>query len=495
MNATAEISKTDATNIPDVITKELAVGRAANEKRRIVVSTNWLRLMGLEPGVRHDLLPIAGGGIEAVFNPSGTHKVYERRYKSRRNNPLESQLDIHSQSLLNECIPGYTERVHIEFRRGRVLIRPLVNRTFSIRRSLDGMVGKPAAFVAMTAGVDAKCLVENGFHIDSVLEYRPPEARDKHSLEETGALSAISQAGVHPRLLINEDITTVEMDRLKQLMVGAPPCAMMHISIQCDDYSPLKSTKARAASVDSLTTSVDLAYDALRVIETVQPAMVLIENVGGFASHPNSEMIRIKLRRWGYHVTDAILDARDYGGRTGRNRYYMVASVWPGFAMPQPQPRSTTPLWAEIERFLPDCRDVSHTNSVALGVETGRIRIIDKDSIWAPTVTKSQQRQTKDSIYIFHKGKYLLPSVELLAFLNGIEDFNFATCSETLASEIIGQSICTRMHGALARAAVEHIYANTGNRKVVSIQKKDEVSAQNLHSQRIILPSQGSFNF
>lgn len=463
MNVTAQNEQIGKTYIPDVITKELAVSRPSEDRRRIVVSSNWLRLMGLEPGVRHDLLPIAGGGIEAVFNPSGT-----------------------------------PERVHIEFRRGRVMIRPLVNRTFSIRRSLDGLTGKPSAFVAMTAGVDAKCLAENGFAIDSVLEWRPQEVRDKYSLEETGALSAISQ--VPARLLINEDITTVQMDRIKSLLEGAPPCSMLHISIQCDDFSTLKTAEARRASVQSLNTCVDQTYDALRLIETVQPAMVMIENVGGFASHSNSDMMRIKLRRWGYHVTDAVLDARDYGGLTSRSRYYLIASVWPGFEMPVPQPRAEAPLWPQIERFLPGCRDVSHTNSVALGLQTGRIRIISKDSVFAPTVTKSQQRQTKDSIYVMHEGRYLLPSIELLAFLNGIEDFNFSHCSDTLASEIVGQSICTRLHGALARAAVDHIYANTGSKKVVSISKaKPAPAAASVIAApqpcKLLLPKQGSFQF
>lgn len=489
LTATENFDKVGTTHIPQIITKELAISRGSDDKRRIRVSSNWLRLMGLEKGVRHDLLPIQGGGIKVEYNPGGTHKIYERRYASRRNNPLETQLDINSQALLNSCIPSYTERVHIEFRRGQVFIRPLVNRTFSIRRSFDGFAGKPAAFVAMTGGVDAKCLEESGFEIDTILEWRPQEARDKTNLEETGAFSAVSN--VHPRLLINEDITTVEMDNIKALMADAPPCALLHISIQCDEFSPLKTNKARAASVESLSTSVDLAFDALRVIETVRPAMVLIENVGGFASHPNGELIKIKLRKWGYHVTDEILDARDYGGLTSRSRYYMVASVWPGFKMPEKDVRRTTPIWNEIVPFLAHARDVSHTNSVALGIETGRIRVIDENSIYAPTVTKSQQRQAKDSIYIKHEGKYLLPSLELLAHLNAIENFNFSGTADTISSEIVGQSIDVKMHGKLAVAALEHIKSNSGSKAVISISQKKPKSS-------LVIPShvqQSAFAF
>jgi DNA (cytosine-5)-methyltransferase 1 len=461
------LEKTAYINIPEVVTKELAITRGADDKRRLRVSTNWLRLMGLEKGMRHDLLPLAGGGIKVAYNPQGSHQIYERRYTSRRNNPLETQLDIQSQALLDTCIPSFTERVHIEFRRGQVMIRPLVNRTFSIRRSFDKFEGRPAAFVALTGGIDAKCLADSGFAIDAILEWRPQEARDKTSLEETGALSAITN--VRPRVLINEDITTVDMGRVKDLMREGPPCALMHISIQCDEFSSLKTKKARAESVESLSTSVDLVYDALRVVETVQPAMVLIENVCGFSSHPNGELLKIKLRKWGYHVTDEILDARDHNGLTSRARYYLVASVWPGFKMPEPTSRRTAPVWSEVEAFLPECRDVTHTESVRLGVETGRIRIISNSSHYAPTVTKSQQRQTKDSVYIQHEGKFYLPSIDLLAHLNGIHDFDFSSTAETITSEIIGQSIDVPMHSALAESALKHIYANSGTKTVLSI--------------------------
>jgi DNA (cytosine-5)-methyltransferase 1 len=252
----------------------------------------------------------------------------------------------------------------------------------------------------------------------------------------------------------------------------------MHISIQCDEFSSLKTKKARAESVESLNTSVDLVYDALRVIETVQPAMVMIENVSGFSSHPNGELLKIKLRKWGYHVTDEVLDARDHNGLTSRARYYLVASVWPGFKMPEQASRRTTPVWNEVEAFLPECRDVTHTESVRLGVETGRIRIINNSSLYAPTVTKSQQRQTKDSVYIQHEGKFYLPSIDLLAHLNGINDFDFSSTAETITSEIIGQSIDVPMHSALAEAALQHIYANSGTKTVVSI-SPDSVSAKN----------------
>lgn len=457
---------------PQIITKELALGLSGG-KRKIVLSSNFLRLVGFEPGVRHsvDALPNLNG-IEVKFDDNGKQKVYERAYKTRRNNPFETQLDIRSQSLIDAGIPAYTERVHFEMRHGHILISPLVNRTFSIRNSFVNAEDF-SAFVAMTSGIDVRCLIDCGFKIDSVLEYRPQEKRDSTDLTETGAMNAIANS--RPRLLLNEDISKVEMSRVEKLMEDGPPISLLHISLQCDDFSNLKTTKAKASSLESLDSSSDLVYDGLRLIESVRPAVVMIEQVEGFANSAHGDLLKVKLRKWGYFVSDGIFNAAEYDGLTGRKRFYLVASVWPNFAFPEPAPLRAAPIWSDIERFLPDCRDVSHTNSVQLGISTGRIRLLTPETVVCPTVTKSQNRQAKDSVYIYHEGKYLLPSIELLAHLNGIPaDMNYSCVADTIRSEIIGQSIEYPMHEKISQSVMEHIQLNAGKRSVVNIKRDDE---------------------
>jgi DNA (cytosine-5)-methyltransferase 1 len=197
------------------------------------------------------------------------------------------------------------------------------------------------------------------------------------------------------------------------------------------------------------------------MIETVNPATVIIENVVGFAGSSAGELLRIKLRKWGYHVTEAVLDARQYKGITSRKRYYMVASVWPGFSMPEAEQPVVKSIWPMIERHLDTCRDITHTSTVHLGVETGRARLITRESTSAPTVTKSQARQAKDSVVISDNGRYYLPSEELLRELNGFpKDVNLNSVSSTIASEIIGQSIEYPMHHQLMMRVRDHIALN-----------------------------------
>lgn len=456
-------------HVPELITKELQIARSG-DRRKIRISSNWLSIMGFEPGVRHETTPIAQhAGLRLSFSATGRQKVYQRRYKRRQNNPFETVIEIGAQGILDTAIPGYTERLHFTIRHGEILIRPLANRTFSIRRNLREEANPFAAAVAMTSGIDLRCLQDSGFTIDSVLEYRPQEARDRYDLTETGALNVLANA--KPRLLLNEDISRVDWDYVRDLMAGGPQIAVMHISLQCDDFTTAKGGNIRRQAVADLTTTRDLVYDALRMVETIRPACVMLENVPGFAASGEGQLFMLKLRKWGYHVSDGIFNASEFGGLTRRERYYLVGSVFPGFDMPKVSTPLYQPLWEQIQPFLPGCRDVTHTKSLQDGIACGRARLITPSSTIAPTVLKSQARQAKDSLYIeVEPGRFVLPSLDLLQFLNGIPtDINLNSVNAEIATEIIGQSIDYRMHERIAKALHEHIAANVGQHTAVRI--------------------------
>lgn len=457
--------------IPSVVTKELAIGHKSNG-RNIVLSSNFLKMFGFEPGVRHSVTPITGNmdGLALECAPNGRQKVYERRYPSRRNNPFEAQIHIQDQSVIDRAIPGYTERLHFEIRHGRILVRPLRNETFSIRKKLFESTEHLNTFVAMTGGVDIRCLMDCGFKIDSVLEYRPQEKRDNQDLTETGALNVLANSA--PRLLLNQNISTIDMSMVDRLVNEGPVISTLHISLQCDDFSNCKANSLKEASLDDLSTSSDLVYDALRLVETVRPAIVMVENVANFQTAPEGRLLVTKLRKWGYHVSSEVCNAPEFGGLTKRKRYYMVASVWPGFSMPTGDNAKSRPLWDVVNAHLDDCRDVSHTNSVREGLSTGRIRLITPESEFAPTILKSQDRQTKDSVYIHINDRFYLPSLGLLSALNGIPaDFNYNSVSRSIQSEIVGQSIEVPLHEAICLAVREHITANVGKFSMVNIKQ------------------------
>lgn len=455
-------------NIPQIITKELALTNAG-VRRKFRMCSNFLPLVGFEKDQRHDVKVIPGmGGLRLTTSSEGSQKVYSRRYNARRNNPLETVIEIGAQSILDAAIPSYTERVHVTMRNGEIIIKPLANRTFSIRRAMRDERDLFAT-VAMTSGIDVRCLMDSGFKIDSILEYRPHESRDTADKTETGALNCLANA--RPRLLLNEDISRVDWDMVRGLMADAPQIATMHLSLQCDDFSLVKASSLKQQSIDDLSTTRDLVYDGLRMIETIRPATVILENVPGFATSAEGMLMKIKLRKWGYEVTDAVLQGGEFGGMTRRERYYLMASVFPGFEMPTPSTMRTAPIWPEIEPFLDTCRDVTHTKSLQDGLTTGRARLITRQSAISPTILKSQSRQAKDSVYIdMGDGSYRLPSLELQRHLQGIPaDLCLNSANGEVASEIVGQSIEYPMHEVLVRQVHQHIADNIGRHTALAI--------------------------
>lgn len=92
----------------------------------------------------------------------------------------------------------------------------------------------------------------------------------------------------------------------------------------------------------------------------------------------------------------------DFGAYRGRRRYYMVASVFPGFVPPKPEQRAGGRLWPVIEKHLGDCADVTalKSNSGQRVNFSQDACVLDEESTSCPTILKSQDRGVKDAVYI-----------------------------------------------------------------------------------------------
>lgn len=182
--------------IPEIATKQLRFRR--NGSRRILtISSNLLALFGFEKGDAVSESSLGDGRgmlIERVTDLLGaapSKKVYARHYPRRKNNPLEHQVEVSSQKLLDASFPAGCSRVHVRFERGRILITPL--QTIAQRAIANAAAAHPSAtFAALTSGVDLASLRSEDFTISAILEWRPQEARDKTDLTETGALAALA---------------------------------------------------------------------------------------------------------------------------------------------------------------------------------------------------------------------------------------------------------------------------------------------------------------
>lgn len=455
-------------HVPDQFTKSLAIHRF-DGKRKIRLSTNLLEVMGWTKGIRTSMESLGEGkGIEITCNTKGKTQIYQRQYKRRKNNPFETQIDIQSQNLIDSSIYNYTEELHFSIRRGKILVTPLANRTFSIRRAMQNLK-ELEAFVAMSSGIDQHCIQKAGFGISGLLEYRPQEKRDKIDYTETGIVNAMAQGYI--RNVFNEDISKINWQQVKSTMENSEPVAFAHLSLQCDDFSVAKAKKLKDRSMETLDTTIDLVYDGLRMIEEIQPGVVLVENVEGFANSQAGQILSVKLRKWGYHVSEGVFKGSEMGGLTSRKRYYLVASIFPNFEFPS-ETVSELSAWDLVQEEIHKLRDSTNNKAVIDGIKTDRIRFLKKGDKFSPTILKSQNRMAKDSLYIQDGNKILFPNEALLRKLSGFpESINLNCVGETIGSEIIGQSIDYPMHDRIIESVYKHINTNRQNSKIIRLAK------------------------
>lgn len=98
------------------------------------------------------------------------------------------------------------------------------------------------------------------------------------------------------------------------LLTGCPPC---------QGFSTLR-TRRRTQSDDSERN--DLIFEVLRLVRSIRPWAVLVENVPGLSLDTRFEKFLMGLRTSGYEPTSAVLDAQLFGVPQRRKRLVIAAT-------------------------------------------------------------------------------------------------------------------------------------------------------------------------
>jgi DNA (cytosine-5)-methyltransferase 1 len=475
MNIKNVIPRMLKVNVPEVATKVLKL-RTANDKKIMTLSSNWLPLFGFhgDAQVVEEVIALGKGFRVRLANSDDvkTKKVYIREYKSRSSSPLrkdakrvEQLIETASQKIIGEAM-GDADHAHITFRQGEITFVPVANAEYKLIQDLS-QDDKISTLVAMTGGVDCSVLEGGDFRVDSLIEYKPQEKRDKSDYTELTSLSAL--ANCTPKVLCNEDIYTLDMNKFAELMRGTP-ITVAHVSLQCDDFvQGVKSKEAKQNSLDDLSSTIDMFIPTLNMLSAIKPPVLVVENVPGFMGtkdkpNPINDLFCLQLRRRGYKIHQQVFNAKDFGGYTTRKRMYMVATALESeFSFPEPTGQLPNRVWDDI--IVPNMaeimtRDITDGKVTQDALSSGRSAIITKDRPFSPTMMKAQGQSTKDSIMIEIDGRYYRPSTQVLKQLNSLpESFDADWMPIDKAAQIIGQSICCKLHHAIMESVSSHIRA------------------------------------
>lgn len=194
-------------------------------------------------------------------------------------------------------------------------------------------------------------------------------------LKDSGIEATLAMANEIDESLMNHAIAHNEVWKEKTIGIAAPmqelvqdDAAMQRLpkvdimacGLPCSGASMAGKSKRKIEFMEQHPVVGHLIASAIMVINRVQPAIIVVENVKGYSTSASAEILRLQLRDSGYDVQETILDASDFGCLEHRVRWFLVATTR-GISMDlqgmEPVVRSVKVLGDVLEDIAPDAED------------------------------------------------------------------------------------------------------------------------------------------
>jgi len=212
-------------------------------------------------------------------------------------------------------------RIEVSYFPGRIVIR-LNPREGAVARRVSRLKEKIRKGAALATA--ALCL--GAGILDAALAEGLGPTEMVYAVEREAAY--LDQAVRHHDIgtTVHADLSEVDFERL-------PTCDVLVAGIPCTAAS--RSGRAKQRSLDPTLTHPEghpegaLFVDFLRAVISSEPAIVVLENVPVYRHSAGYAAIRAVLHKLQYTVTDAILNAADWGCNEARERLVMVGAPFP----------------------------------------------------------------------------------------------------------------------------------------------------------------------
>lgn len=328
------------------------LGKLVDEGRRIYLQDRKLALdTCFKPGQFYKyVVNVASKLIKILPADDGVGNTVSKRILP--DGSLKSVIDIRDRSIHNALIQ--CDYITITIFDEMVEIRGHIDTATALREQpKEGKVTAIQFFAG--SGISSETAKRVGFEEIAFIEFNS-HGKNENSWDRYSDLCERN----HPNSIsFNVPIEKLSADIL-------PKANVWLISLPCNDYSNIKRKKRIPdAEYEKSTRHYFLHLMRLfyQTVTSNRPEALFVEQVPGFKSVAG-ESVEAALRDEGYYVTSEVIDSADFGARTMRKRYYMVASVYERFEWPIPTGRVKTPLIREdwfnlddIEWKTPDTSD------------------------------------------------------------------------------------------------------------------------------------------
>lgn len=440
---------------------------------------------GFSPGEKYDV-EIEGNRVVIARHKDGTRTV-SRRNKGDTALPV---VDINSQML---AMFDGMDALRIVVAQDRVYLLPLASEIKKVER-LDRLTDKIARGEPLSMG----SLSHGGGILSHAIHQGLQDAGMQADLTFVNEIreDLIEQAITHNDAWGPQTSAIVmAMQEVVQddwLMNSLPSLEILELGLPCSGSSKAGASKRGLEKMEDHPEVGHLVFSALAILNKVQPAVVLLENVAQYAQSASAQILRLQLRDMGYNCHEAVLEGKDFGCLENRVRWCMVA-VTRGVDFDFDQIQPTVKVVRRLEEFLdttitdedPRWREFQHLKTKsARDLVAGKgfkMQIIDADSLSVPTLRKGYQKGGTTDPLVQHPSNpallRLLTAAEH-ARIKGAPPELIEGLSETIAHQLLGQGIAYEPFRAVGERIGERVTQAARRRMGEAEPTPDEAAEQ-----------------
>lgn len=414
-------------------------GKSTYNGQRVYIDKAILTKAGFVPGARfRTATKPEEHTIELCLDGNGSNMV-SKKVKNQSQIPVIDKSGSEIRNALDGCA-----HIIVTLFQDRVMIK-------GIRKSADLIKEKEISDTLTSisfcagAGISSQCIVEAGFKEVAAVEWNPKSGKEDK-------LSDIYMVN-HP------DAVMFNLPMQKLSGMDLPYADVWNATLDCSDFSKAANGTGKERF------SMHLFMHLMRLFwerdQAERPRAILLENVPEFEKVAGVSL-ELCLQEEGFFVSKAKLNSLEYGSRTKRERFFLVASIYEGFTFPEPSGRKSNSIAdagilnvSDLEWVTPqECKTLNYFLQRQKNGMSHNHRLtaydITRDS-YIGTITKSHHKIQPEN-WLVHpelKGKYAYLRAEQVRDIHNISKNYYLGNSNKQIVECIGQSVCINTFKAI----------------------------------------------
>lgn len=417
-----------------------------NGGARIWIEDKRLNEVNFAPGTQFSA-EIIKEDNRIVLKPHESGNKVSSRQRKGNTIPIIDKSGEDIRETLAHCAHITVTFIHDETYGDRVVIQGIKDTATVLKENIEKEPPLTSISFCAGAGISSDCLVRAGFKELAACEWNPAS---KEGGDDKFASIYLEN---HKSVMFNIPMQQLDANAL-------PPAIVWSATLDCSDFSKLASGKTEYHTMHLFVHLMRLFY---QLPKEKRPKAILIENTELF-EHIAGNSVKLCLEEEGYEVTMGKLNSLDYGSRTKRERFFLVASIFNGFQFPEPTGRQNTPIsddniitvdtlnWVTPEEngtlkyFVERNNHITHNHKITTFD-------ITKDS-YIGTIPKSHHKYLPENLIRHpqdpHKFAFLRDTNHL-RYLHGIRPSLYLGDSTKKIIESIGQGVCCHTFDAIAQ--------------------------------------------